>query len=505
MVRWLACLLCLPGCIRNLTKIPTSRTGAPVIDTFTATPAQLTSGGTLTLTAHFSGAGSVDGDVGEIQSDTPLTVTPAPLAAGLSSETRTLTLTAVLGSQKVSRVVTFTVLPAPLAPTILADDWVNAFGEGLTAEITALPGLSYTWSINGGTITSRTNTAAQLQYEAGDLGTLVLTCEAKNAKGDTASASRDVRVVGITVFAGIARPFKANDIAVDSSGALYLAERNRIEKLAQDGSFTVFAGPSDPSVGCADGAAASARFCRLISLSRDAAGNLYAVDSFDGGCTSEALRKITPAGDVTTLGHYNPGSSCSTGINYVVHPFSVTAAADGTAYFGDDPAALVAGITRVDGVPFGSPSFPSGDAPTLSVSADGNTLYLGNVESGLLRRATKSGGTFVIAASTAASGGGGDGAFEQASFAPMRHITTAASGKIYVAEGAAGSIRMIENGVVSTIASPRELGRSPLVEVPPASADWSPRRVVEGPDGDLYVLGDLYSGATSAIYRIRLP
>lgn len=80
---------------------------------------------------------------------------------------------------------------------------------------------------------------------------------------------------------------------VDSAGNLYVADAYAIRKVTPAGIVTTLAG-SLTEAGYADGAGTAARFNFLTTLAIDPAGNLY-------GKSGNAIRKITPAGVVTTL------------------------------------------------------------------------------------------------------------------------------------------------------------------------------------------------------------
>lgn len=91
-------------------------------------------------------------------------------------------------------------------------------------------------------------------------------------------------------------PFSANrGVLLDPAGNLYIADTdgNRIWKANAGGGLAVFAG--DGTKAELDGTGLGARFSQPYHLGMDRAGNLYAAD------WAGRIRKITPAGVVTTL------------------------------------------------------------------------------------------------------------------------------------------------------------------------------------------------------------
>jgi hypothetical protein len=94
-------------------------------------------------------------------------------------------------------------------------------------------------------------------------------------------------------------------IAVAPDGTVYATDGSRVRKIAPNGSFSTFAGGgceagANPGSACApqtnpvDGSGTQARFMGPAQIVTDKAGNLYVSDVF-------LIRKITPAGAVTTL------------------------------------------------------------------------------------------------------------------------------------------------------------------------------------------------------------
>lgn len=88
-----------------------------------------------------------------------------------------------------------------------------------------------------------------------------------------------------------------NGIAIDTKGNLFVADsyNHTIRKIGTDGSVSTFAGlPGQP--GSTDGPGQQARFNTPQSLAFDGSGNLYVADTYN-----ETIRKITPAGNVSTV------------------------------------------------------------------------------------------------------------------------------------------------------------------------------------------------------------
>ena len=85
-------------------------------------------------------------------------------------------------------------------------------------------------------------------------------------------------------------------VAVDASGNIYVAEyvTNVIRKISASGTVSTFAG--NGQAGLVDSTGTAAEFDGPSGLAIDKSGNLYVADTYNN-----AIRKITPAGVVTTI------------------------------------------------------------------------------------------------------------------------------------------------------------------------------------------------------------
>ncbi|HBD38645.1 MAG TPA: gluconolaconase, partial [Cupriavidus sp.] len=88
--------------------------------------------------------------------------------------------------------------------------------------------------------------------------------------------------------------------------------------------------------GSADGTGAAASFTSLLRIATDAAGNVYAVDA-----GSNAVRKVTPAGVVTTLVQPSFYDWAYKVPALLAQPFGVAVDARGNIFVADTNNALI--------------------------------------------------------------------------------------------------------------------------------------------------------------------
>jgi gliding motility-associated-like protein len=223
------------------------------------------------------------------------------------------------------------------------------------------------------------------------------------------------------------------------------------------GQVTTFAGSG--ATGANNGAAATASFDHPYGLTSDGNGNIYIADSYN-----HQIRKISPANIVSTLaGNGSPGASNLSGSSASFNfPGGVATDAAGNVFVGDQTNNLIRKITPAGLVSTyagsGSVGYTDGNASSatfsspagLTIDALGN-LFVADRGNNVIRKITPAG----IVSTFAGNGTVGlvNATGTAATFNGCSGITTDQAGNFYVADQYNNTIRKITAaGVVTTLA-----------------------------------------------------
>ncbi len=249
-------------------------------------------------------------------------------------------------------------------------------------------------------------------------------------------------------------------VAFDGAGNLYVADYHNhvIRKITPAGVVGTLAGIVGGG-GYIDGTGSAAAFFAPIAVAVDSTGNVYVADQ-----GNHAIRKITPAGDVTTLagtGSVGSADGIGTAASFS-SPFGIAVGVTGLVYVADSNNNKIRKITPAGevGTFAGSGAYGSSDglgvAATfampagIAVDAAGNLVvadHLGNT----IRKVSVAGEVTTLAGSGAT--GNADGTGTAASFDMPFGVTFDAAGNVYVADHGNHRIRKVSTaGQVSTFA-----------------------------------------------------
>ena len=319
-----------------------------------------------------------------------------------------------------------------------------------------------------------------------------------SAAGVVTTLAGTAGVIGSADGAGAAASFTGPaGLAVDSSGTVYVADsgNNTIRAVSAAGVVTTLAGTAGVA-GFADGTGAAARFNIPNGVARDASGNLYVADT-----NSNTIRKISPAGIVTTLagtgnvaGHADGTGAAAT----FSFPDNVAVDSAGNVYVADignktirkiTPGGVVttlAGTAGVAGHADGTGAAASFLDPVgVAVDASGN-VYVADTGNNTIRKVSPAGEVTTLAG-TAAVAGHADGTGAAASFTGPAGLAVDSSGTVYVADVVNNTIRAVSAaGVVTTLAG--AAGVAGFADGTGAAASfYNPNGLARDASGNLYV------------------
>jgi len=239
-------------------------------------------------------------------------------------------------------------------------------------------------------------------------------------------------------------------VAADAAGNVYIVDyfNNVIRKVDPSGIITTVAGTGTAGFSGDGGPATEAQLNGPRGVTLDGAGNIYIADKFN-----ERIRKIDPTGTITTIA----GNGLHGGLN--------------NQPYGDDGPATAASLT-----------YPA----SVALDCSGN-MYIADLGSETVRK-IDAGGTITLFAGTHAGGYNGDNI--QATAAQLNEpscVLADCAGNVYIADSWNNRIRMVNGGVITTIAGNGAATFGGDGGPATAASLWIPMGITLDACGNLYI------------------
>ncbi len=288
-------------------------------------------------------------------------------------------------------------------------------------------------------------------------------------------------------------------IAVDTAGNLYVADtgNDTIRKITPAGVVTTLAGAAGQSQ-YVDGASDRARFAEPGTLAIDTSGTLFVTDEM-------RIRSVGSTGQVATVATIPVGGNVTAGSMPAITPKGI--AVDGRGHLlvtnGLSTRRIVTGGTgMLEGPDVAQDLFGTRTAEARGVAVDSsNNVYVFDLQRTISRTNNAMIATMNVLTrlvGTAGARGAANGTGAAASFEEVVALTVDPQGNLYAADAVNNLVRKITpTGEVSTLAGST---RATALRVGNLPGSLAPIRGITN-DGK----GTLYATSGNAVIKIKLP
>jgi uncharacterized protein (TIGR03437 family) len=267
--------------------------------------------------------------------------------------------------------------------------------------------------------------------------------------------------------AKIAQFINPQDVAVDSSGNLFIADTGNavIRKVDTKGNISTVAGSNVVGYTGDGGAATSAEINAPRGVAVDSSGNIYIAEFGDS-----VIRKVTAKGTISTIagtGVYGfAGDGGPAAKAQLANPWSVAVDGSGNVYIPDQLNARVrkidssGNINTIAGNGLLSYSGDNGQAsraqlygPQATATDPSGNVYIADTQNNRVRKVSPAGVITAFAGSGTAGFAGDGGAAVSAQLARPAGVAADSAGNVYISDSANGAVRKVTpDGIINTIA-----------------------------------------------------
>jgi len=296
-------------------------------------------------------------------------------------------------------------------------------------------------------------------------------------------------------------------VAFGPNGLLYYADRDaaRVRRVEANGNITTVAGNGqNQSSTTAGSIPASSSISFPVSPAVDSAGNVYFIES-------GVVRRVTPDGQMTTFaggGSANPGDGGKATSAALFQPQSIAVDTQGNVYISETaihrvrkvtPAGIINTIAGTGPAGFSGDGGPATKAainyPENILVDSAGIVYFCDSNNERVRKIDLNGNISTVA-------GGGKGFAEnvpatQVTISFCQGLAFDTAGNLYIDDQSAQVVRVVSNGMISTVAGNFQFGFSGDGGLATRATLRDPDGIAFDPSGNLYI-ADLLN------FRIRV-